>query len=72
MLFKRKNDDTFLKMFEDENSFLGEDLTIFDFIKGFGKMPTKLKIVWIVRMLAWAALIGVGIYGFVLKASKKW
>ncbi len=71
-MFKKKESGAFLKMFEDENSFLGEDITIFDFIKGFGRMPAKIKIVWIVRILAWAALIGVGIYGFILKAVKKW
>lgn len=71
-MFKKKDNDLFLKMFEDENSFLGEDITIFDFIKGFGMMPPRVKIVWIVRILAWAALIGVGVYGFILKATKKW
>ena len=35
-------------------------------------MPPRVKIVWIVRILAWAALIGVGVYGFILKATKKW
>lgn len=71
-MFKKKESGAFLKMFEDENSFLGEDITIFDFIKGFGMMPPRVKIVWIVRIIAWTALIAVGVYGFVLKAIKHW
>lgn len=80
-MFGKKKQNEFLKMFSDVNEQTSEnmnddtnDMTIKEkviaFIKCFPYQSPQYKIVWMLRIICWILLLGVGIFGLILRVKK--
>lgn len=80
-MFGKKKQNEFLKMFSDVNEQTSEnmnddtnDMTIKEkviaFIKCFPYQSPQYKIVWMIRIICWILLLGVGIFGLILRVKK--
>lgn len=80
-MFGKKRENDFLKMFREVDEAASEnseadtsEMTIkekvISFIKCFPYQSPQYKIVWIIRIVCWFLVLGVAIFGTVLRIKK--